>query len=326
MARHLHAELSPPERPRMERIMSQEQNQITTDEEVTQDPKEAGPKPPFPKQTQNHPGMENQMRPRPDYGLETYQGHGRLKGKVALITGGDSGIGRAVALAFAREGVAAIAIGYLPEESVDADEARDAIMAEGVECLTVPGDLADEAYCRRLISETAERFGRIDILVNNAAFQGKALESFDEFDTSRVEKTLRVNILAPFILVREALPYMQPGAVVINVASIQAYSPSPEILDYAMTKGALVTLTKGLTASLSERGIRVNAVAPGPVWTPIIAQSFGEDKVKDFGKNYPMERPAQPVELAPAFVFLASEEARFVNGEILGVTGGKPLG
>lgn len=298
----------------------------TTDEPVTQDPREAGAKPPFPKQTQNHPGSENEMRPRPDYGLTSYKGHGRLQGKVALITGGDSGIGRAVALAFAREGVAAIAFGHLPEEQVDADEARDAIVAEGVECLVIPGDLSEETYCRQLVAETAERFGRIDILVNNAAFQGKALDSFDEFDTSRVEKTLRVNVLAPFILVREALPYMQPGATIINVASIQAYSPSPQIIDYATTKGALVTLTKGLTESLADRGIRVNAVAPGPVWTPIIAQSFSEEKVQEFGKNYPMERPAQPVELAPAFVFLASEEARFVNGEILGVTGGKPLG
>jgi NAD(P)-dependent dehydrogenase (short-subunit alcohol dehydrogenase family) len=206
------------------------------------DPRTAGPLPPFPAETQAPPGIESSMRPRPDYGLDTYEGKGRLKQKIALITGGDSGIGCAVAVAFAREG-------------------------------------ADVAF----------------------------------------------SVLAPFVLVREALPHLREGSSIINVSSVQAYYPSPDILDYATTKGALVTFTKGLAQSLIERGIRVNCVAPGPVWTPLIQQSFDAKKVKEFGTNFPMKRPAQPVELAPTFVFLASDEGRYVNGEVLGVTGGRPL-
>ena len=264
------------------------------------------------------------MRPRPDYGLDSYRGHGRLEGRVALITGADSGIGRAVALAFAREG-ADVAIGYLENEE-DARETERAVTSSGRKALPIQADISTETGCRELIDATVERFGRIDILVNNAAAQGKAIEKFEELSAERVEHTFRVNVISMFHLVRHALPHMRAGATVINVASIQAYNPSPEILDYASTKGAIVTFTKGLAQSLIERGIRANCVAPGPVWTPLVVQSFDAEKNAKFGQDSPMGRPAQPAELAPAFVFLASDESRYVNGEVLGVTGGKPLG
>jgi NAD(P)-dependent dehydrogenase (short-subunit alcohol dehydrogenase family) len=286
-------------------------------------PREAGPKPPLPGQEQHAPGLEAEMTPEPDYGLDSYKGLGRLKGRVALVTGGDSGIGRAVCLAFAREG-ADVAFGYLNEDP-DADVTRRIVEDSGHQVLALKGDLTDEAVCRRLIEDTVKRFGRIDVLVNNAAYQGKAVEKFEEIDAERLERTFRTNVLAMFHLVRYALPHMKEGGSIINVASIQAYQPKPSILDYASTKGAIVTFTKGLAQELVERGIRVNCVAPGPVWTPLIPQSFDAEKVKNFGKSSPMGRPAQPVELAPSFVFLASDESRFVNGEILGVTGGQVL-
>jgi NAD(P)-dependent dehydrogenase (short-subunit alcohol dehydrogenase family) len=263
------------------------------------------------------------MEPRPDFGKDSYRGHGRLKDRVAVITGADSGIGRAVALAFAREG-ADVVVGYL-ENHGDAEETASVVQQEGRGALLVAEDIADDAGCQRLVQKAVERFGRIDILVNNAAFQGKAVDGFENLDAERVERTFRTNVIAMFHLVRHALPHMREGAVVINVASIQAYQPSAPILDYAATKGAIVTFTKGLAQSLIKRGIRVNCVAPGPVWTPLIVQSFPAEKTAKFGSDSPMERPAQPAELAPAFVFLASDESRYVNGEVLGVTGGKPL-
>lgn len=286
-------------------------------------PRDAGPKPPLPPQEQQAPGLEAEMTPEPDYGLDSYKGLGRLKGRVALVTGGDSGIGRAVCLAFAREG-ADVAFGYLNEDP-DADVTRRIVEDSGHQVLALKGDLTDEAVCRRLIEDTVKRFGRIDVLVNNAAWQGKAVEKFEDITAERLERTFRTNVLAMFHLVRYALPHMKEGSSIINVASIQAYQPKPSILDYASTKGAIVTFTKGLAQELVERGIRVNCVAPGPVWTPLIPQSFDAEKVKNFGKSSPMGRPAQPVELAPSFVFLASDESRFVNGEILGVTGGQVL-
>jgi len=263
------------------------------------------------------------MDPKPDYGQSSYQGHARLKDRVALITGADSGIGRAVALAFAREG-ADIAIGYLENH----DDAREAARAveDGRKSLPIACDIADDQNCKRLVDAVVQRFGRIDILVNNAAAQGKAVARFEDIDAERVDRTFRTNVIAMFHLVRHALPHMLAGGAIINVASIQAYQPSPPILDYAATKGAIVTFTKGLAQELIERGIRVNCVAPGPVWTPLVVQSFPAEENAKFGKDSPMGRPAQPAELAPAFVFLASDEARYVNGEVLGVTGGKPLG
>ena len=291
---------------------------------MPQDPKDQGKKPPFPQNEQDHPGSDREMSPRPDYGEESYRGFGRLKDRVAVITGADSGIGRAVALAFAREG-ADVVISYLNEHQ-DAQETKRLVESAGRRAALVAGDLAEEPQCRRVIEEAVRAFGRIHLLVNNAAYQGKAVEKLEELDAARIDRTFRVNVEAMFHLVRYALPHFQKGGAIITSASIQAYHPNASILDYAATKGAIVTFTKGLAQELIGRGIRVNCVAPGPVWTPLVAQSFDRDKLKEFGKNYPMQRPAQPAELAPAYVFLASDESRYVNGEVLGVTGGKPLG
>jgi NAD(P)-dependent dehydrogenase (short-subunit alcohol dehydrogenase family) len=289
----------------------------------TTDPRTQGIQPPFPPQSQESPGVESRMQPRPDFGEASYRGYGRLADRVAVITGGDSGIGRAVALAFAREG-SEVVIAYLNEHE-DAAETSRLVSDAGRSCSTIAGDLADEAHARRIIDDTIAKHGRIDILVNNAAVQEKAVESIEELTSERLERTFRVNIIAMFNLVRYALPHMHPGAAIINVASIQAYQPNPSILDYATTKGAIITFTKGLSHELIKRGIRVNAIAPGPVWTPLIPQSFGTEKITHFGETSPMKRPAQPVELAPAFVFLASDESRYVTGEVLGVTGGQLL-
>ncbi len=288
------------------------------------DPKEKGPNPPFPKQEQEPPGTEERMDPRPDHGEASYEGFDRLRGKVALVTGGDSGIGRAVALAFAREG-ADVAIAYWNEHD-DARKTERLVEGAGRRALLIPGDLAEESHCARTIDAVARQFGRIDLLVNNAAFQGKQVSKFEDIDAARIRRTFAVNIEAMFHLVRHALRWMKPGSAIVNTASVQAYHPSPAILDYATTKGAIVAFTKGLAQSLIERGIRVNCVAPGPVWTPLVVASFPKEKNEKFGGNYPMERPAQPAELAPAYVFLASDESRYINGEVLGVTGGKPLG
>jgi NAD(P)-dependent dehydrogenase (short-subunit alcohol dehydrogenase family) len=289
------------------------------------DPRTAGPRPPFPQQKLDVDRPEEaELRPRPDFGEESYRGLGRLRDRVALVTGADSGIGRAVALAFAREG-ADVAIGYWRSHG-DAAETRRVVEAAGRRAIVVASDLAEEAGCRQLVDETVAAFGRIDVLVNNAAYQREDVERFEDIDPQVLERTFRTNIVAMFHLVRLALPYMRSGATIINTASIQAYNPSPGILDYATTKGAIVTFTKGLAQSLIERGIRVNCVAPGPVWTPLPAASYPPDKVAQFGKQSPMGRPAQPAELAPAYVFLACDESRYVVGEILGVTGGRPLG
>ena len=287
------------------------------------DPKQKGPTPPFPKQEQQAPGTEQAMEPRPDHGESTYKGFGRLKDKAAVVTGADSGIGRAVALAFAREG-ADVLVSYWNEHE-DARETQKLVEAAGRRAVLVPGDLAEESHCRRVIEAAAREFGRIDLLVNNAAYQGKAVEKLEEIDAQRLRRTFAVNIEAMFHLVRHALRWMKPGSAIINTASVQAYHPSPAILDYASTKGAIVTFSKGLAQQLIERGIRVNCVAPGPVWTPLVVASFSKEKNEQFGKGYPMERPAQPAELAPAYVFLASDESRYIVGEVLGVTGGKPL-
>jgi NAD(P)-dependent dehydrogenase (short-subunit alcohol dehydrogenase family) len=288
-----------------------------------QDPRDAGPKPEFPRQEQEGPGREKEMRPAADHGEESYRGLGRLQGRVALITGGDSGIGRAVAIAFAREG-ADVAFGYLDEHE-DARETLRQIEAAGRRGLSRAGDLADPAECERLVDEAFAKLGRVDVLVHNAAFQRQAVERFEEIDPPGLERTFRVNVLAAFHLVRRALPRLKPGASIITVSSIQAYEPSPPILDYASTKGALVTFTKGLAKELAGRGIRVNSVAPGPVWTPLVVQSFDAEKNAKFGENAPLGRPAQPAELAPAFVFLACDESTYVTGEVLGVTGGRTL-
>ncbi|HEX5809491.1 MAG TPA: SDR family oxidoreductase [Anaerolineales bacterium] len=288
----------------------------------TQDPKEPGPKPPFPEQEQEPVGLESEMEPRPDYGEESYRGSGKLEGKAAIITGGDSGIGRAVALAFAREG-ADVLISYLDEHS-DAEKTARIVEKEGRRCILVPGDIGDEAHCREIVDRAIREFGKLDILVNNAAYQD-VIESIEEVTEEMLLHTYRTNIFAMFFLCKAAMPHMQPGSAIINTTSIQAYQPSPTLLPYSSTKGAILTFTKGLSEEAIKNGIRVNAVAPGPIWTPLIPATFPGEKVSKFGKDTPMGRPGQPAELAPVFVFLASQDSTYITGECIGVTGGKPL-
>src|SRR5690349_7553477 len=272
----------------------------------TQNPKELKSKPPFPKQEQEPVGLESEMQPRPDYGEESYRGSGKLQGKAAIITGGDSGIGRAVALAFAREG-ADVLISYLDEHS-DAQETVRIVEKEGRRCIAVAGDIGDEAHCQQLVQRAVQEFGKLDILVNNAAYQ-ETIDSIQEVSEEMLVHTYRTNIFAMFFLCKAALSHMQPGSTIINTTSIQAYQPSPTLLPYSSTKGAILTFTKGLSDEAIKQGIRVNAVAPGPVWTPLIPSSFSGEQVSEFGKNTPMGRPGQPAELAPVYVFLASQDS-----------------
>jgi NAD(P)-dependent dehydrogenase (short-subunit alcohol dehydrogenase family) len=281
-----------------------------------------GPKPPFPDQPQEVPGLESEMTPKPDYGEESYKGYGRLAGKAAIITGGDSGIGRAVALAFAREG-ADVLISYLNEED-DAQETVRAVEKEGRKCLAVSGDIGWEEHCKRIVERAVGEFGKVDILVNNAAFQ-MTHESIQDVPSEEFDLTFRTNVYAMFYLCKAALPEMPEGSSIINTASIQAYQPSPNLLAYASTKGAIVTFSKALSSEVASKGVRVNVVAPGPVWTPLIPSTMPKEKVETFGQDTVFERPAQPAELAPVFVFLASQESRYITGEVVGVTGGKPI-
>lgn len=287
-----------------------------------QDPRHAQPTPPFPEQEQEPPGREADMEPLADHGEETYVGHGRLRDKVALITGADSGIGRAVALAYAREG-ADILGSYLNEDD-DAAETKRLVEDAGRRCLTVPGDIGDRAHCVALVERAVGELGRLDVLVNNAAYQ-MAYESFLQIPSGEIDFVFRTNIIAMFHLCQAAVPKMEPGSTIINTTSIQAAQPSPQLLHYAATKGAISTFTKGLAQELAERGIRVNAVAPGPIWTPLVTMSFPADKNAEFGADTPLGRPGQPGELAPIYVFLATEDSQFVSGEVIGATGGKPL-
>src|ERR1051325_1663281 len=276
---------------------------------VRQDPKEKGPKPPFPKQQQEPAGSEAEMEPKPDYGEESYRGSGKLEGKAAIITGGDSGIGRAVALAFAREG-ADVLIAYLDEHS-DAQETVRIVKKEGRRCIAVAGDVGDEAHCREIVDRALQEFGKLDILINNAAYQ-MSIKSIQEVSEEMLVHTFRTNIFAMFFLCKAALPHMQEGGTIVNTTSIQAYQPSPTLLPYSSTKGAILTFTKGLSDEAIKQGVRVNAVAPGPVWTPLIPSSFSGEQVSEFGKNTPMGRPAQPAELAPVYVFVGSGESMHV--------------
>jgi NAD(P)-dependent dehydrogenase (short-subunit alcohol dehydrogenase family) len=289
---------------------------------ATQHPTHAEPIPPFPEQEQQPPGREAAMEPKADHGEDTYVGHGRLKDRVALITGADSGIGRAVALAFAREG-ADVLCSYLSEDD-DAAETQRLVQDAGRRCLTVAGDIGDREHCRALVQRAVDELGGLHVLVNNAAFQ-MSHDSFLEIPPDELEFTFRTNILAMFHLCQAAVPHMPPGSTIVNTTSIQAAQPSPQLLHYAATKGAISTFTKGLAQEVAGRGIRVNAVAPGPVWTPLVVMSFPGEKNAQFGADTPLGRPGQPAELAPAYVFLASDESRFISGEVLGATGGKPL-
>ncbi|WP_036139196.1 SDR family oxidoreductase [Luteibacter sp. 9135] len=288
------------------------------------DPRTQYPQPEFSRQPQPQPGLAAEMSPRPDHGETSYRGNGRLKGRKALVTGGDSGIGRAAAIAFAREG-ASVVINYLPSEQKDADEVVALLTGEGHKVVAVPGDLADEAFCKELVQRSVKELGGLDILANIAGRQ-QFSESIDDLDSASFEATFRTNVFALFWLTKAAVPHMPPGAAIVNTASIQAYQPSDILLDYAPTKAAIVAFTKALAKQLAEKGIRVNAVAPGPVWTPL--QPSGgqpQEKVVEFGKNVPLGRPGQPVECAPLYVLLASQEASFITGETYGVTGGNML-
>jgi NAD(P)-dependent dehydrogenase (short-subunit alcohol dehydrogenase family) len=298
---------------------------MTENQHTQQDPTQQYPQPEYPEQDQRHqhPGFEGEMQPEPDYGYDTYRGYGRLEGKKAIITGGDSGIGRAVALAFAREG-ADVLISYLSEEEPDALETARVVEEAGKRAIKAPGDISEESQCQAVVQRAVDEFGQIDVLVNNAAHQ-MTVSGIADVDSELLDRTFKTNIYAMFWLVKEALPHMPEGGSIINVASIQAYQPSPTLLPYSSTKGAIVTFTKGLAQEIVQYGLRANTVAPGPVWTPIIPASMPGDTVSQFGGTSPMGRPAQPAELAPAFVFLASQESSFVNGETLGVTGGQPL-
>jgi NAD(P)-dependent dehydrogenase (short-subunit alcohol dehydrogenase family) len=280
------------------------------------------PKPPFASPRQPMPGSTEAMQPRPDHGEKSYKGCGRLKGLKAVITGGDSGIGRAVAIAYAREG-ADVLIAFL-NETEDANEVKQLVEQEGRKAVLVPGDLKDPRHCREVITRAVEDLGGVDILINNAAHQASFKEIGDISD-EEWEITFKTNIHAMFYLTKAAVPHMKPGASIINTASINADMPNPILLAYATTKGAIQNFTAGLAQMLAEKGIRANAVAPGPIWTPLIPSTMSEDAVKNFGKQVPMKRPGQPVELATTYVMLADPMSSYVSGTTVAVTGGKPF-
>jgi NAD(P)-dependent dehydrogenase (short-subunit alcohol dehydrogenase family) len=292
-----------------------------------QDPRTQYPEPPFPKQQQEPPGTEADLEPKADHGEETYRGVGRLKDRVALITGGDSGIGKAVAIAFAREG-ADVVISHLGGvEEADAADTIRWVEEAGRKGISIAGDIQDPELCRTLVERTVDELGALDILVNNAAWQ-ECGDRIEEVTTEQWRRIFATNIEAIFHLSKAAIPRMREGGTIVNTASIQAYSPSPELLPYSSTKGAIVTFTKGLAQDpgVLERGLRVNAVAPGPIWTPLIPSTMPAEKAAKFGENTPLGRAGQPAELAPIYVFLASQESSYITGEVVGVTGGRPLG
>lgn len=275
----------------------------------------------FPKQEQDQPGLTAATEPRPDHGESSYAGSGRLAGKRALITGGDSGIGRAVALAFAREG-ADIAISYLPEEQADADETAELVRDAGRAAVLLPGDIRDEQHSIDIVEQTVKQLGGLDVLVLNAAYQENR-DGLESLPTEEFDRVFKTNLYAPLWIARTAIPHMKPGSSIISTTSIQASSPSPELIDYAMTKAALVAFTQALAQQLGESGIRVNAVAPGPIWTPLIPATSWPDKLPTFGQETPLGRAGQPAELAGAYVYLASDDASYTTGAIIPVTGGR---
>ncbi|MEO3749366.1 SDR family oxidoreductase [Streptomyces sp. B6B3] len=287
-----------------------------------ENPTERHPSPAFPDQSQRPPGDTEEMAPRPDHGEDSYRGSGRLGERRALITGGDSGIGRAVALAFAREG-ADVAFTHLGAEEHEADETIRLVTEAGRRAVAVRCDIREEEACRRLANSTVAELGGVDVLVNNAAYQMSQPESIEGISTEQFDRVMRTNLYGMFWLTKMLLPHIPSGGSIINTTSVQGYNPSPHLLDYAMTKGAIITFTQGLAAHLAPRGVRVNAVAPGPVWTPLIPATMPD--TTGFGGKSPLGRPAQPAEMAPAYVFLASQEASYVTAEILNATGGSPL-
>ena len=294
----------------------------TVNQYTKQNPLEQYPKPPFPRQPQNRPGSTHQMDPAPDHGETSYKGFGRLEGRKALITGGDSGIGRAVAIAYAREG-ADVAINYLASEEENAQEVVKLIEAEGRKAVAIPGDISDESFCKTLVEEAVGQLGGLDILVNNAGRQ-TAQKSIEDITTEQFDNTFKVNVYALFWISKAALPHMDAGSAIINTTSIQAFDPSASLLDYAPTKSAIAAFTKALAQQVAEKGIRVNGVAPGPFWTPL--QPTGgqpQDKIEKFGSSTALKRPGQPAETAPLYVLLASQESSYITGEVMGITGGQ---
>ncbi len=285
------------------------------------DPRELGPKPPFPKQLQAVPGSEKLLDPPADHGETSYTGRGRLDGQIAIVTGADSGIGRAVAIAFAKEG-ASIVMSYLPEEEEDAAEVAAVIERAGKVAIRRPGDIRDPDCPKQLVDVAIEEFGKLDLVVNVAGFQ-MSHDSIDEVSPEELGRTFRTNVFGTFFLIQAALPHLKPGAAIINTTSIQAYEPSEKLVAYAASKAADLSLTKSLAKIAAKQGVRVNGVAPGPVWTPLIPSTMPPDKVSSFGENTAFGRPAQPIELAKLFVFLASEDASYVTGEIYEATGGR---
>ncbi|MFD9968598.1 SDR family oxidoreductase [Streptomyces sp. NPDC059017] len=286
------------------------------------DPVTAHPQPEFADQQQAHPGWTGPMDPPPDHGETSYVGHGLLRERAAVVTGGDSGIGRAVSLAYAREG-ADVLFTYLPEEEADARETARLVEEAGRKAVAVSCDIREEDQCRSVIERAVEEFGRIDVLVNNAAYQMSQPEGIGAISTEQFDRVMRTNLYGMFWLSKMALPHIPRGGSIINTTSVQAYKPSPHLLDYATSKGAIVTFTQGLARMVAADGVRVNAVAPGPVWTPLIPATMPD--TEEFGKQAPLGRPAQPVEMSPAYVFLASDQARFITAEVLNATGGTPL-
>lgn len=298
---------------------------MTTENQYSmQNPLTQYPTPEFPKQPQTAPGTVHKMQPAADHGETSYKGFGRMVGRKALITGADSGIGRAAAIAYAREG-ADIVLNYLPEEEADAQEVVALIETEGRKAIAVPGDLKDEAFCNSLVEQAVKALGGLDVLVNVAGKQ-TAQKDIAELTTEQFDATFKTNVYAMFWLCKAALPHLPAGATIINTASIQAYQPSETLLDYAPTKSSIVAFTKALAKQVIGKGIRVNAVAPGPFWTPL--QPSGgqpQEKIPEFGSETPMGRPGQPAECAPIYVLLATQESSYITGEVFGVTGGNPL-
>lgn len=279
------------------------------------------PKQTMPPQHQDvQPGHEDLMNPIPKFDDASYTGSGKLKNKVAIITGGDSGIGRAVAVFFAKEG-ADVVISYLDEQK-DADETKKHVEEQGQKCLLVSGDIGDESVCQRIVSETVNTFGKVDILVNNAAEQHPQ-KGIEDITSEQLERTFRTNIFSFFYLTKAALPYLRKGSAIVNTSSVTSYAGNEQLIDYSATKGAITTFTRSLALSLAGKGIRVNGVAPGPIWTPLIPSTFPADQVATFGSNTPMKRPGQPEELAPAYVFLASDDSSYMSGQMIHVNGGK---
>ncbi|HTA83595.1 MAG TPA: SDR family oxidoreductase [Bacteroidia bacterium] len=305
---------------RQQETVKESETELVSLPEIS-DPKSKYPNPPFKDQLQEWPGLCSKMEPRPDHGESSYKGSGRLMGRKALITGGDSGMGRAAAIAYAREG-ADVVINYYPTEESDAKEVIELIKAEGRKAIPIPGDIRDESFCKSLVGQAVKSLNGIDILVSNTARQ-QSIESILDLTTEQFDWTMKTNIYAPFWIIKAALPYLKPGSVIIGTTSVQAYEPSAELYDYAQTKAATVSFVKSLAKQLAEKGIRVNGVAPGPIWTPLeVSGGVSKKRIVGYGKDTPLGRPGQPAELASIYVQLAADDASYATGQIYGSSGG----